>query len=143
MYEKEINGILYSEDKAKLQIEVIHSFLKESYWAKNIPKERVKKGIENSITFGVYKNNSQIGFARVISDKCVHAYIADVFIIEEERGKGYSKELMNFILHHPELNSVKKWLLATKDAHKLYHKFGFDYLKYPETFMEFSTFEKY
>lgn len=143
MYEKEINGILYSEDKIKLQIEVIHSFLKESYWAKNIPKEKVIKGIENSIAFGVYKNNSQIGFARVITDKCVHAYIADVFIIKEEQGKGYSKELMNFILHHPELNSVKKWLLATADAHKLYNKFGFDYLKFPETFMEFSTFDKY
>lgn len=126
-----------STDKSKLNLHVIHKFLSEdSYWSKNIPIEIVKKGIENSLCFGVYYNDVQIGFARMITDYASFAYLADVFILHDHRGKGLSKWLMKEILDHPDLKDLRRIMLATADAHELYKKFGFTSPAKPERIME-------
>ena len=126
----------FSTDKAKLDVKVIHDFLSNSYWAKNIPIEIVKRSIENSLCFGVFHHNKQVGFARVVSDYATFGYLADVFISEEHRGKGLSKKLMEHIVAHPQLQGLRRFCLGTKDAHKLYEQFGFTVIKAPERFME-------
>lgn len=123
-------------DKQRLDIDVIHGFLQTSYWASERPREIIEKSIENSICFGVYHENSQIGFARVISDCAVFAYILDVFIIPEFRGQSLGKWLMQCILNHPQLQSISRWQLATRDAHGLYTQYGFKPLANPEFAME-------
>ncbi|OGU35441.1 MAG: GNAT family N-acetyltransferase [Ignavibacteria bacterium GWB2_35_6b] len=126
-----------STDKSKLNIEVIHKFLSEdSYWSKNIPFEIVKKGIENSLCFGVYFNEEQIGFARMITDYASFAYLADVFILPDHRGKGLSKWLMEEIMNYPDMQGLRRIMLATADAHELYKKFGFVPPSKPERLME-------
>jgi len=132
-YKKE--NYLVSTDKSKLNIIIIHSYLSRSYWSENIPQETVKKAIENSLCFGVYNNNIQIGFARVISDYTTFAYLADVFILEKERGKGLSKFLMECILKHKQLQGLRNFCLMTKDAHSLYARYGFKNIPQPENFM--------
>ena len=136
------NNYIISTDKSKLDISVIHGFLSTSYWAEDIPMEIVKKAIENSLCFGVYHENKaglpafrQVGFARVISDFTTFAYLADVFIIEEERGKGLSKWLMESILKHQQLQGLRNFCLLTRDAHSLYEPFGFKKLLKPQNFM--------
>ncbi len=126
-----------STDKTRLQVPVIHEFLsQESYWARGRSIEQTKTAIENSICFGVYQGERQIGFARVVSDCATFAYLGDVFIIEEFRGQGVSKWLMETIISHPELQGLRRWVLATRDAHTLYEKFGFHALTFPERWME-------
>lgn len=125
-----------STDKGNLDIPFIHSFLTNAYWSKGRTLEQVKKSIENSTCFGLYLNNEQIGFARVLTDKVVFAYLMDVFIIEGQRGRGYSKYFLNEIFNHQEFSDVKKWLLATKDAHNLYKMFGFTTITNTEKWME-------
>ncbi|MBV8884299.1 MAG: GNAT family N-acetyltransferase [Chroococcidiopsidaceae cyanobacterium CP_BM_RX_35] len=127
-----------STDKSLLNILSIHDFLKNSYWAENIPIFIVKKSIENSLCFGVYEGNKQIGFARVISDYATFAYIADVFVLEAYRGQGLGKWLIESILKHCDLQGHRRWLLATRDAHELYHRYEFQNLTKPEIFMELS-----
>lgn len=144
IYEAEKNDFLISTDKTKLDIAVIHNYLgKESYWAKNIPIKVVKKSIKGSCCFGLYKNNFQIGFARVVTDHATFGYIADVFILEEYRGIGLSKWLMETIMIHPDLQGLRRWMLATKDAHGLYAQFGFLPLDKPERIMGLRPFEEY
>ncbi|HEY6906975.1 MAG TPA: GNAT family N-acetyltransferase [Ignavibacteriaceae bacterium] len=130
------NDILISTDKALLNTEVIYNFLNSSYWAQGRTLQVIKKSIRNSLCFGVFLDGQQIGFARVISDYATFAYLADVFILEEYRGNGFSKKLLKYILSHPDLQNMKRWMLATRDAHNLYRKFGFTQLKNPERFME-------
>jgi len=125
-----------STDKSKLQLDVIHGFLSKSYWAKDIPIEKVNLAIENALCFGVFHNDMQVGFARVVTDYAVIGYIGDVFIVEEERGKGLSKMLMQHIVDHPQLQGLRRIVLATRDAHGLYEQFGFKQLVYPERWME-------
>lgn len=126
-----------STEREKLKIEVIHRFLtEESYWAKERTKEQTLTAIKNSLPFGVYKGENLIGFARVVSDFATFAYLGDVFILEEYRGKGLSKWLMKTIVEYPELQNLRRWILATKDAHTLYEQFGFYGLKFPERWME-------
>ena len=132
----ENDGYLISTDKSKLDYEVVHNFITNSYWAKGISFQAVKKGIENSLCFGVFEKESQIGFARVITDFSRLAHLADVFILKEYRGLGLGKWLMENIMNHPELHSIKKWTLLTEDAHELYGQFGFQNLKNPEIYME-------
>ena len=124
----------FSTDKSKLDIELIYNFLTNSYWAKGRTREAVIKSMQNSICFGIYINDKQVGFARVLSDN-VFAYVTDLFVIEEHRGKGYSKVLMEKILLYEELSEIELWVLATKDAQDLYEKFGFESISNPEMYM--------
>jgi GNAT superfamily N-acetyltransferase len=126
-------------DKSALQPERIHNFLTNSYWVKGIKLTAIEKLISNSDCFGVFCGETQIGFARVISDYVRLAYLMDVYIEEEHRGKGLSKQLLAFIFEHPRYSKVQKWMLATRDAHELYKKFGFIPLTAPERFMEKSS----
>ncbi|MBS1634978.1 MAG: GNAT family N-acetyltransferase [Bacteroidetes bacterium] len=142
--EKQIEGFLYSADKSKLQPEVIHAFLSQrSYWAQNIPMEIVKQAIAGSMCFAVYDGQAQIGFARVITDEATFAYLADVFVEEAYRGRGISKQLMQYIMDYPAMSKIRRFMLATKDAHGLYAGFGFKPLKEPGRFMEIKPFERY
>ncbi len=164
IYEAVKNNFYISTDKSQLNISFIHNFLcGESYWAKNIPVEIVEKSIACSFCFGLYalenkmdvalSTNScsrqtlltgrQVGFARVITDHATFAYLADVFISEEFRGKGLAKWLMEEIMQHPDLQGLRRWLLATQDAHGLYAGFGFSALDKPERIMGFKPFEEY
>jgi GNAT superfamily N-acetyltransferase len=124
-----------STDKNKLDIDFIQAFLARTYWAEGIPKEVVIKSINGSLSFGLYHLEKQIGFARIITDAATFAYLADVFIIEEFRGRGLSKWLVEVILSQPELHGLRRILLATKDAHGLYAQFGFTGLAIPERWM--------
>ena len=114
-----------STDKSRLDIPYVHQFLSTSYWAENIPIEIVRRSIQGSLCFGVYDDAKQIGFARIISDLATFAYLADVFIDEKYRGQGLSKKLMETILAHPDLQGLRRFMLATRDAHDLYHQYGF------------------
>lgn len=126
-----------STRREKLNIKTIHNFISiESYWGIGRPIEVVRKSIENSFPFGIYYGEEMIGFARVVTDYATFAWIADVFILEEHRGKGLSKWLMEVILNHPELQGFRRWVLATKDAQGLYAKYGFIPLKRPERWLE-------
>jgi len=138
------NGFLISTDQSMLDFEVIYNYLnKESYWARGIPKEKLRKAIENSICFGVYHHDKQVGLARVISDKATFAYICDVFIIEKYRRQSLSKWLIQSIVNYPDLQGLRRWSLATADAHGLYSQFGFTTITRPERWMEiFKPYQK-
>ncbi len=130
-------GFQISTDKNLLNIEAIYKYLNEdSYWAQGIPFERLTRAIENSLCFGVYSQAHLAGFARVITDKATFAYICDVFILPEFRGLGLSKWLIQTIVEHPELQGLRRWSLATSDAHGLYSQFGFSQITKPESWME-------
>ncbi|HNU08513.1 MAG TPA: GNAT family N-acetyltransferase [Pyrinomonadaceae bacterium] len=133
----ERDGLLISTERSLLQIDSIHRFLsQESYWAAERTKEQTITAIENSICFGIYDGNEQVGFARVVSDCATFAYIGDVYVIGTHRGRGLSKWLMQTIIDHPELQGLRRWILATRDAHGLYSQFDFEPLRFPERWME-------
>ncbi len=137
-------GYFISTDKAKISFDLVYNYLsKESYWSENIPAELVRRSIENSVCFSVFFNDEQVGFARVITDKATYGYLADVFILEEHRGKGLSKWLMQTILDHKELEGFRSWMLATKDAHGLYEQFGFKLTNDTTRIMRKQGIEKY
>lgn len=123
-------------DKARLDVDVIHGFLRESYWATGISRAVVERSIEGSLCFGVYVDGVQAGFARIISDYATFAYLADVFVIEAFRRQGLSKRLMETIVSHPRLQGLRRWSLATLDAHGLYAQFGFTPLANSGRYME-------
>ncbi len=125
-----------STDVSQLDLNVIHQFLATSYWAKGLPFEVLQKSIQNSLVFGLYKGKQQIGFARLLTDYATFAYVADVFVLEPFQGQGLGKWLIETIISYPELQGLRRWLLATKDAHELYRRFGFTELKNPDRFME-------
>jgi GNAT superfamily N-acetyltransferase len=126
-----------STDPLRLDLDLIHSFLTHSYWAEGIPRDVVARSVEHSLCFGVFHARRQVGFARIISDYATYAYLADVFIIEAYRGRGLAKFLMECIMRHPQLQDLRRWTLATRDAHGLYAQFGFTPLSRAENFMEF------
>lgn len=128
--------ISISTDKKKLDVPFIYNFLKDIYWAAGRTIDEVQTCIDNSFCFGIYQNDVQIGFARVITDYVVFAYVMDVFITESHRGKGYSSLLVDAMMKEPTLQEVKIWRLASKDAHFLYKKFGFKALAFPDRMME-------
>ncbi|MGZ4815932.1 MAG: GNAT family N-acetyltransferase [Terriglobales bacterium] len=135
---------LCSTDPARLDLDVIHGFLTNSYWAKGISREVVARSIEHSLCFGVYDGSgAQVGFARVVSDFATYAYVADVFVLESHRGSGLGKLLMESIVKHPELQGLRRWNLTTRDAHALYTQFGFTPLKFPERYMEILRLNMY
>ena len=127
---------LISTDKERLDIATIHGFLTTSYWATGVPIKIVKRSIEHSLNFGLFHNDQQVGFARVITDYATFAYLADVFVLEPFRGRGLSKWLMQVIADHPELQGLRKWTLFTRDAHGLYRQVGYTLLANPERAME-------
>ena len=133
-----------STDKARLQVDIIHKFLsEESYWANRRSREQTEMAILNSLCFGLFDGEGQIGFARVITDKATFAYLGDVFVLEAFRGQGLGMWLMETIVLHPELQGLRRWVLATRDAHDLYQKFGFDQLRFPDRWMERAATDAY
>jgi GNAT superfamily N-acetyltransferase len=125
-----------STDPARVDVSVVHAFLTNCYWAKGIPADTVRRSIENSICFGVYHGSQQAGFARIISDRATFAYLADVFVLQQYRGRGLSLWLMECIVGHPDLQGLRRWMLGTEDAHKLYARYGFTAIGHPEIWME-------
>jgi N-acetylglutamate synthase-like GNAT family acetyltransferase len=139
----EMGRFLISTDRAKLDLDVIHKFLADSYWAAGVPRATVSRSIENSLCFGVYDGADQVGFARIVSDFATFAYIADVFILEPYRDRGLGKELMASIMAHPDLQGLRRWSLATRDAHGLYAQYGFTALENPSRMMEIANPDVY
>jgi len=127
---------LISTDPSLLDLPMIHNYLDKSYWAAGRSADTIRRSIENSLAFGVYKQGAQVGFARVITDYATFAWVADVFVVDEHKGNGLGKWLMEVIITHPELQGFRRWVLATKDAHGLYRRFGFNELRLPDRWME-------
>ena len=128
---------LISTDPARFDLDVIHNFLTNSYWAKGVPRETVARSIEHALCFGVYDGSgAQVAFARVMSDFATVAYIGDVFVLESHRGQGLGKWMMQSIVQHPALQGLRRWILTTRDAHGLYSQVGFTPVKFPERYME-------
>ena len=126
-----------SSDPKALDFEMIYDFISQSYWAKGIPRETLQKAIDNSLVFGVYTEaGAQVGFARLSTDKATFAYLADVFILEPYRGRGLSKLLVSNIINHPDLQGLRRMMLATRDAHGLYADFGFKPIENPDMLMQ-------
>ncbi len=123
-------------DPSAMDLDAIHGYLTRSYWATGVSREVVARSIAGSIPFGVFAGDRQVGFARVISDRATFAYLADVFVLEEYRGQGLGVWLVEVVAAHPELQGLRRWLLATRDAHSLYAKVGFEPLPAPERFMQ-------
>jgi GNAT superfamily N-acetyltransferase len=137
-YSTEKNNYLISTDKSKIDIDYVHGFLSQSYWSSGVPMKIIKKAMKGSLCFGVYYNDTQIGYARMVTDRATFAYMADVFIDENYRGKGLGKWLVEMILAHPHLQGLRRILLATKDAHKLYEQCGFTSINNPERYMVYN-----
>jgi len=125
-----------STDRARIDLDVVHGFLAESYWAKGIPREVVQRSIEHALCFGLYHAGRQIGFARVITDRATFAYLGDVFVLEAYRGRGLAAWLLEVIQTHPELQGLRRWVLLTRDAHALYLKAGWSAIAAPDRYME-------
>jgi N-acetylglutamate synthase-like GNAT family acetyltransferase len=123
-------------DPARLDLDVIHGFLTNTYWSKGISREVVERALRNSLCYGVYEGGRQVGFARVVTDQATFAYLADVFILQSHRGRGLSEKLVAAIAADPRLQGLRRWVLVTRDAHGLYAKFGFTPLAKPDRFME-------
>jgi GNAT superfamily N-acetyltransferase len=141
---RESNGeFVLSTDPELLDLNVIHGFLSECYWAKGIPREVVARSIENSLCFGIYAKNKQVGFARIVSDFATYAYLGDVFVLESHRGHGLAKWMMEGIMRHPQLQGLRRWTLLTRDAHGLYSQFGFAAIEKPDRYMELHDPEVY
>ncbi|HWJ27762.1 MAG TPA: GNAT family N-acetyltransferase [Flavisolibacter sp.] len=131
------DDFIISTDRTKLDLTVIHKFLSEqSYWCLSIPFDKVKTAADNSLNFGVYYKDQQVGYARIVSDFSTVAYLGDVFILPEFRGKGLSKWLMKTIMEHPNLQGLRRWILLTRDAHELYKQFGWKEIAFPDRWME-------
>ncbi len=135
--EYRLGEFVISTSRERLNVDVVHEFLTNCYWAKGIPREVVARSIEHALCFGIYdEEGAQVGFARVISDFATIAYVGDVFVLETHRGRGLGKWLMQCITEHPALQNLRRWILTTRDAHGLYSQFGFTPVKAPERFME-------
>jgi GNAT superfamily N-acetyltransferase len=130
---------LISTDRAKLDVAAIHAYLTNSYWSPGIPRSIVEKAVRGSICFGLYHRASQVGLARVVTDGATYAYLCDVYILEEHRGKDLGKWLMQTVTAHPDLQGLRRFTLATRDAHGLYAQFGFQPLADPARHMEISV----
>jgi GNAT superfamily N-acetyltransferase len=124
------------DSRETLDVDVIHGFLRGSYWARGISRALVVAALDRSLCFGLFHGDRQIGFGRVVSDRATFAYLADVFVVESYRGRGLGRWLVSCVLEHPELQGLRRWMLATRDAHGLYARHGFAPLRRPEWFME-------
>jgi GNAT superfamily N-acetyltransferase len=132
----EREGYLISTDPAQFDLDAIHAYLVRAYWCEGIPRETMERAIANSLCFALLRGTAQIGFARVITDSATYAYLCDVYVREEYRDKGLGKWLMECVMGHPALQGLRRFSLATRDAHGLYRQFGFRELSKPESMME-------
>ena len=130
------DGYTISTDPGRLDLDAIHGFLAASYWATGIPLETVRRSIQHSLNLGIYHAREQVGFGRVITDRATFGYVGDVFVLEPHRGRGLSKWLVECMVAHPELQGFRRWVLLTRDAHRLYEPFGFGPLASPDRYME-------
>jgi N-acetylglutamate synthase-like GNAT family acetyltransferase len=130
------DNFIISDDPARLDLDAICDFLSRAYWADTRPRTAIEKSIQHSLNFGVYDGERQIGFARVVTDRAVFAYVCDVFIQEEYRGQALGKWMMECMLSHPDLQGLRRWCLVTRDSHGLYRQFGFTELNDPARWME-------
>jgi GNAT superfamily N-acetyltransferase len=130
------DGYTVSTDQAKLDVDAVHAFLAASYWATGIPHDVVERSLRNALCFGLYDDAEQVGLVRVVTDLATVAYVGDVYVLPEHRGRGLSKWMMECVMAHPDLQHLRRWMLITRDAHGLYRQFGFRELKRPEGFME-------
>jgi GNAT superfamily N-acetyltransferase len=135
----EPDDYIFSTDKNRLDVKAIHTFLTQSYWSSGIPRSTIERAIENSLCFGVYRGVDQVGFARVITDNATFAYLADVYVLDTHRGQGVGKRLVKFVQSHRDLRGLRRFMLATKDAHGLYEQFGFQGLGEPSRMMEIAV----
>ena len=136
MIEARRDPFTISTDPNRLDIDTICDFLKRAYWANTRPRERTERALQNSLVFGVYAEDKQIGLARVVSDYSIFAYLCDVFIHEDYRAQGLGKWLIQTIMEHPDLKEMRRWVLVTNDAHELYRQFGFTSIEDPEHWMQ-------
>jgi GNAT superfamily N-acetyltransferase len=125
-----------STDPTRLDVEAIHSYLARAYWCEGIPRQTLERAIANSLCFGLFQGQDQVGLARVITDSATYAYLCDVYVLEDHRGKGLGKWLVQCVMAHPALQGLRRFSLATRDAHGLYRQFGFRELSQPESMME-------
>lgn len=125
-----------SAERSEMDVEAIHAYLSRSYWAAGVPVDVVRRSVENSLCFGVFQGTMQVGFGRVVTDLATFGYLADVYILEAHQKRGLGKRLISSIMDHPDLRGLRRMLLATRDAHQLYAKFGFTALGSPEVLME-------
>ena len=131
-----MSGCHVTTDPRKIDRQLVHGFLAASYWSKGIPREVFDRSIENAICFSLFDGSAQVGFARVVTDRATFAYLADVFVLESHRGRGLAKLIMEAVVAHPDLQGLRRWVLATRDAHGLYARYGFTPLHQPDRFME-------
>lgn len=127
---------LVSDDRARLDLGVIHGFLRTAYWSIDVPVDVVRRAIEGSLCFGLFEHERQVGFARVITDRATYGYLADVFVLASHRGRGLGRFLMEAVMAHPDLQGLRRFSLVTRDAHALYRPFGFEALANPDRYME-------
>jgi GNAT superfamily N-acetyltransferase len=125
-----------STDPARFDVTAIHAFLAQSYWSPGVPRSTIERAIANSLCFGAFWQGQQVGFARMVTDRATFAYLCDVYVLEEHRGRGLAQELMNHIVRHPDLQGLRRMMLATRDAHGLYARYGFKPLAAPDLMME-------
>ena len=137
-YERRRDGTVVSTDRSRLDVDLVHRVLSATYWAKGIPRDIVERSIAGSIAFGLFEAERQVGFARVVTDLATYAYLADVFVVEECRGRGLGDWLVESIRLHPQLQGLRRFFLGTEDAHSLYRRFGFRSLANPGRMMEIS-----
>jgi GNAT superfamily N-acetyltransferase len=138
-FEESRGPLIITTDPARLDVEAIYYYLSASYWAKNRSRESVERSLKNSLCFGLYDAGQQIGLARVISDFATFAYLCDVYVLDVYQGKGLGTWLLRSVMSHPDLQNLRRWILATRDAHRLYRKSGFTELQTPERWMEILT----
>lgn len=136
IFETKRDNFIISTDPARLDVNAIVDFLSRAYWAKGRPRERTERALANSLVFGLYDGEKQIGLARVVTDYAIFAYLCDVFIHEAYRSHGLGKWLIETVMSHPDLQGLRRWTLATRDAHALYQQFGWGALSHPESWME-------
>lgn len=132
----EHDGYTISTDPGRIDVDAVHAYLRRSYWAEGIPREVVVRSIAGSLCISLHHDGRQVGFARVVTDRATFAYLADVYVLEEHRGRGLAKRLVRELQAHPELAGLRRWVLVTRDAHGLYEGLGFRRLRHPDRYME-------
>lgn len=135
-YEARQGPFLVSDDRTRLDLGVIHGFLRTAYWSTDVPADVLARAIEGSLCFGLFEHERQVGFARTVTDRATYAYLADVFVLPSHRGRGLGRWLMECVMAHPDLQGLRRFTLVTRDAHELYRPFGFEALSSPDRYME-------